>query len=173
MRTITTTVGLLILMLVAACGTESGRQDDLGTLEQGVRQCRVMMLCAPGYEFNAKSCRCRKAPKPKGGASCATVRCMAGTYCTEYSGTAQCLPYDTCATVDWTCEKGYECQDTPIQCFAAPCAPTAPTCVQTAPTCWVIDCARPPAGCNYTNPTYDANGCMTSCGTLSCTDPLL
>lgn len=36
--------------------------------------------------------------------------------------------------------------------------------------CPIIDCAAPPPGCSYQNPTFDANGCQTSCGTLVC-DP--
>jgi hypothetical protein len=36
--------------------------------------------------------------------------------------------------------------------------------------CGGIDCAAPPPGCTYQNPTRDKNGCLTSCGTLVC-DP--
>jgi len=36
--------------------------------------------------------------------------------------------------------------------------------------CGRIDCAAPPPGCTYQNPTRDKNGCLTSCGTLVC-DP--
>lgn len=36
--------------------------------------------------------------------------------------------------------------------------------------CAQIDCAAPPPGCSYQNPTRDKNGCLTSCGTLVC-DP--
>ena len=36
--------------------------------------------------------------------------------------------------------------------------------------CGQIDCAAPPPGCTYQNPTRDKNGCLTSCGTLVC-DP--
>jgi hypothetical protein len=36
-------------------------------------------------------------------------------------------------------------------------------------TCNPVDCAAPPAGCTYQNPAYDANQCLISCGTLSCT----
>ena len=33
--------------------------------------------------------------------------------------------------------------------------------------CVFIDCAAPPPGCSYQNPTFK-NGCLTSCGTLVC-----
>jgi hypothetical protein len=36
--------------------------------------------------------------------------------------------------------------------------------------CGRIDCAAPPPGCTYQNPTFDKNGCLTGCGTLVC-DP--
>lgn len=36
------------------------------------------------------------------------------------------------------------------------------------PVCPAISCAPPQAGCTYSNPTYDTNGCMTSCGQLFC-----
>lgn len=36
--------------------------------------------------------------------------------------------------------------------------------------CVFIDCAAPPPGCSYQKPTFDKNGCLTSCGTLVC-DP--
>jgi len=36
--------------------------------------------------------------------------------------------------------------------------------------CGKIDCAAPPPGCSYQNPTFDKSGCLTSCGTLVC-DP--
>ena len=35
-------------------------------------------------------------------------------------------------------------------------------------SCAFIDCAAPPPGCSYQNPTRDKNGCLTSCGTLVC-----
>ena len=35
--------------------------------------------------------------------------------------------------------------------------------------CAIIDCPAPPAGCEYTDMTYDENQCMLSCGTLVCT----
>lgn len=34
--------------------------------------------------------------------------------------------------------------------------------------CPFIDCAAPPPGCSYQNPTFDKNGCLTSCGHLVC-----
>ncbi len=34
--------------------------------------------------------------------------------------------------------------------------------------CPIIDCARPPKGCNYISPVYDQNNCLTNCGTLIC-----
>ena len=37
-------------------------------------------------------------------------------------------------------------------------------------SCAFIDCAAPPPGCFYQNPTRDHNGCLTGCGTLVC-DP--
>ena len=34
--------------------------------------------------------------------------------------------------------------------------------------CTFIDCAAPPPGCSYQDPTFDKNGCLTSCGHLVC-----
>jgi hypothetical protein len=91
---------------------------------------------------------------------------------------------------------GCGCQDLPA-CTAQECgpAPLAPiklcadgvnysgpgpcerqadgTCGYTWMTCPcpIIDCAAPPAGCTYVNPTV-VNGCTTSCGTLSCSGTL-
>jgi len=35
-------------------------------------------------------------------------------------------------------------------------------------SCPIIDCAAPPPGCSYQNPTFGKNGCLTSCGHLVC-----
>jgi hypothetical protein len=40
--------------------------------------------------------------------------------------------------------------------------------VNSAPVCNPPSCAPPADGCTYQNPTYDSNGCQTSCGTLTC-----
>ncbi len=34
--------------------------------------------------------------------------------------------------------------------------------------CLIIDCARPPEGCDYVNPIYKENNCLINCGTLVC-----
>jgi hypothetical protein len=50
------------------------------------------------------------------------------------------------------------------------CSSNASSVVVAASFCGRIDCASPPPGCSYQNPTVDKNGCLTSCGTLVC-DP--
>ena len=50
------------------------------------------------------------------------------------------------------------------------CSSNASSVPVAASFCGGIDCAAPPPGCTYQNPTRDKNGCLTSCGTLVC-DP--
>jgi hypothetical protein len=60
---------------------------------------------------------------------CEAIRCAQGFFCDASGPTAQCLPYDTCATRAPVCSVSTHCEDLEIDCIKAPCAPTAPACV--------------------------------------------
>ena len=50
-------------------------------------------------------------------------------------------------------------------------APSPSSTIGTSTVCLPIDCAAPPAGCNYIGGNTCQNGVRASCGTLSCGSP--
>jgi len=67
-------------------------------------------------------------------ATCAATLCGPNTFCYEGDGGAQCVPFQTCAGSSVSCAAGTHCEDRPIVCVRAPCAPTAPACIENACT---------------------------------------
>ncbi len=65
---------------------------------------------------------------PPAAADCAVLHCVRGSYCSAHSGSAQCIPYATCALVPPSCPSGTRCQDLLAGCFRLPCPPTTPSC---------------------------------------------
>jgi hypothetical protein len=128
----------------------------------------------------------------KGGVDCAGIctcnppRC-AGILCVrlscptwqQYVPTGECCPKcRTClngstplATVDCSlmrCPGGYSCQGISTLRSDGITYDRHGMC---CPSCPIMDCF-PPANCRFVNPTFDANGCQSGCGVLTCVDPL-
>jgi len=90
-----------------------------------------------------------EAPEPDAGTpgSCAATLCPVDTYCDDISGSPQCLPLPSCATV--RCRAGYHCALNRVQCIRAPC-PAQAQCVPdtTGTACGKAICAPGLECCN-------------------------
>lgn len=94
------------------------------------------VLCAPGTTCQESGGQAKCVPDVVAG--CAAMLCAPDTFCVEDArGQGSCKPYATCRATK--CGGGNFCADRPIQCFAAPCPPTAPSC-EACPPAGNIDC---------------------------------
>ena len=88
MKTLTKIAFASMLFAMTACDTapvDSAQLDDAAA-----RECLAIPLCAPGYTFNDKSCRCKKEagnPNDNGNPNdqCGTNVCGQGDYCCNES----------------------------------------------------------------------------------------
>jgi hypothetical protein len=126
--------------------------------------------CIPaGWTLADQSKCCNTNPPPL---TCASVLCIEGTHCEETKTGPQCLP-NVCerTLADGTTEKVAVGTSWKQDCNTCVCNTNGLaicTLIACAPVCPAIKCAAPPAGCSWTNPPVDANGCKSGCGTASC-----
>ncbi|HEX6241097.1 MAG TPA: hypothetical protein VFZ61_09395 [Polyangiales bacterium] len=62
--------------------------------------------------------------------TCAKLKCPAGSYCDDSTGTPRCIKYPTCEGK--VCPAGKHCELAEVVCVAEPC-PKAPVCVDDDP----------------------------------------